>query len=88
MKEDNSPTPTASTTREGSMTEEQLVEAIESYVESYLLVEYGKDGLRSAKDAYKDMELEDEGVTFVGFILQAEEGLAELVLAEFITHAE
>lgn len=70
------------------MTEEELPQFIESYVESYLLVEYGKDGLRSARDAYKDMELEEEGVTFVGFVLQAEEGLAEQVLSEFITHVE
>ena len=70
------------------MTEEQLVEAIESYVESYLLVEYGIDGMRAARDAYKDMELESEGVTFVGFILQTEEDLADQVLTEFVTHAE
>jgi len=70
------------------MTEEQLAEAIESYVESYLLVEYGIDGMRAARDAYKDMELESEGVTFVGFILQTEEDLADQVLTEFVTHAE
>jgi hypothetical protein len=69
------------------MTEEELTGAIEAYVESYLLVEYGRDGLRAAKDAYRDMELEGEGVTFIGFILQTEEELAEQVLAEFVTHA-
>lgn len=70
------------------MTEEQLAEAIEAYVESYLLVEYGIDGLRAARDAYEDMELESEGVTFVGFILQTEEDLADQVLSEFVIHAE
>ena len=88
MNEKDSPTPTASITNEKPMTEELLVEAIESYVESYLLVEYGIDGMRAARDAYKDMELESEGVTFVGFILQTEEDLAEQVLTEFVTHAE
>lgn len=88
MNKKDSPTPTASTTNEKPMTEEQLAEAIESYVESYLLVEYGIDGMRAARDAYKDMELESEGVTFVGFILQTEEDLADQVLTEFVTHAE
>ena len=69
------------------MTDDELVVAIESYVESYLLVEYGIDGLRAAKDAYKDMELESEGVTFVGFILQTEEELADQILTEFVSHA-
>ena len=70
------------------MTDDELVEAIESYVESFLRVEYGIDGLRAAKDAYRDMELEEEGVTFVGFILQTEEELAEQILSEFVSHAE
>jgi hypothetical protein len=70
------------------MTDDELVEAIESYVESFLLVEYGIDGLRAARDAYNDMELESEGVTFVGFILQTEEELAEQILSEFVSHAE
>ena len=69
------------------MTEDELVVAIESYVESYLSVEYGIDGLRAAKDAYRDMELESEGVTFVGFILQTEEELAEQILTEFVSYA-
>jgi hypothetical protein len=70
------------------MSEEELSAAIESYIESFVLVEYGIAGLRSAKDAYKDMDLESEGVTFAGFMLQSEEELAEFVLAEFITHAQ
>ena len=70
------------------MTEEELSTAIEGYVESYLLVEYGKDGLKSAKQAYLDMGLEKEGITFTGFILQSEEELAELVVEEFISHAQ
>ena len=70
-----------------TMTEEQLQEAIEGYVESYILVEYGREGLRAAKDAYEDMELSKENVTFTGFLLQTEEELQELVVAEFVTHA-
>jgi len=70
------------------MSEEELSSAVESYIESFIMVEYGIDGLRSARDAYADMELEAEGITFAGFMLQSEEGLAELVLAEFITHAQ
>jgi hypothetical protein len=81
-------TPSGNITKKRSMTEEELSTAIEGYVESYLLVEYGKDGLKSAKQAYLDMGLEKEGVTFTGFILQSEEELAELVVEEFISHAQ
>lgn len=76
------------TMSEKLMSEEELSSAIESYIESYIAVEYGLDGLRSARDAYNDMELALEGVTFAGFMLQSEEELAELVLSEFITHAQ
>ena len=69
------------------MSEEELSQAIESYVESFLLVEYGISGLKAAKDAFKSMELEKEGMTFVGFVLQTEEDLAELVVEEFIQRA-
>jgi len=69
------------------MTEEQLTAAIEGYVESYILVEYGKEGLRAAKDAYDDMELSKDNVTFTGFLLQTEEELQELVVEEFVTSA-
>lgn len=67
--------------------DEELAKEIESYIESYVMVEYGIDGLLSARDAYDDMELEKEGITFAGFMLQTEEELAELVLNEFLTHA-
>ena len=69
------------------MSEEELAAAIESYVESYLLVEYGTQGMSAAKDAYNDMNLEKEGITFTGFVLQTEEELAEYVVEEFISRA-
>jgi len=69
------------------MSEEQLTVAIEGYVESYILVEYGKEGLAAARGAYGDMELAREGITFTGFLLQTEEDLQELVFNEFVTHA-
>ena len=69
------------------MTEEQLTAAIEDYVTSYVLVEYGRDGLEAARDAYNDMELAKENITFIGFLLQTEEELQELVVNEFVTHA-
>ncbi len=68
------------------MTEEQLTAAIENYVTSFVLVEYGRDGLESARDAYNDMELAKENITFIGFLLQTEEELQELVVNEFVTH--
>lgn len=67
------------------MNEEELSQAIESYVESFMLVEYGVSGLQAARDAHRDMGLEEDGVTFAGFILQTEEDIAELVVEEFIT---
>jgi len=69
------------------MSEEQLTAAIEGYVESYVLVEYGKEGLVAAREAYEDMGLLEEGVTFTGFLLQTEEELQDLVFTEFVTHA-
>lgn len=69
------------------MSEDELALAIESYVESFLLVEYGISGLQAAKDAFRDMGLEEEGMTFTGFILQSEDDLAELVVEEFISRA-
>jgi hypothetical protein len=87
MNNTTSNEPSVDTMNEKSMSEDELSTAIESYIESFIMVEYGLDGLRSAKDAYADMELEAEGITFMGFILQSEEELAELVLSEFITHA-
>lgn len=69
------------------MSEEELSAAIESYVESYLLVEYGAQGMNAAKDAYNDMNLEKEGITFTAFVLQTEEELAEYVVEEFISRA-
>ncbi len=68
------------------MTEEQLTAAIENYVTSFVLVEYGRDGLESARDAYDEMELAKENITFIGFLLQTEEELQELVVNEFVTH--
>ncbi len=68
------------------MTEEQLTAAIENYVTSFVLVEYGRDGLEAARDAYNDMELAKENITFIGFLLQTEEELQELVVNEFVTH--
>jgi hypothetical protein len=65
------------------LTEDQLNGKIEQFVLSYLQVEYGMDGLAAARDAYQDMELESEGVSFIGFILQNEEGLAESVVEVF-----
>jgi hypothetical protein len=65
------------------LTEDQLNGKIEQFVLSYLQVEYGMDGLAAARDAYRDMELEGEGVSFIGFILQNEEGLAENVVEVF-----
>lgn len=69
------------------MSEEELQSNIEYYVESFLSVEYGKSGLQAAKDAYADMGLEEDGVSFIAFILEQEEDLAQLVIDEFITHA-
>ena len=65
------------------LTEDQLNGKIEQFVLSYLQVEYGMDGLAAARDAYQDMELESEDVSFIGFILQNEEGLAENVVEVF-----
>ena len=73
--------------KESSMSEEQLVAAIEGYVQSYILVEYGIEGLTAARDAYNDMELVKENITFTGFLLQTEEELQELVVEEFVVHA-
>lgn len=73
--------------KESSMSEEQLVAAIEGYVQSYILVEYGIEGLAAARDAYNDMELVKENITFTGFLLQTEEELQELVVDEFVVHA-
>ena len=69
------------------MTEEQLTAAVEDYVTSFVLVEYGRDGLEAARDAYNDMELAKENITFIGFLLQTEEELQELVVNEFVVHA-
>ena len=74
-------------TKGESMSEEELASAIESYVESYLLVEYGIQGVEAARDAYEDMGLEKEGITFTGFVLQTEDYLAEAVVEEFIGRA-
>lgn len=66
-----------------SLTEEELQERVEQFVLSYLQVEYGMDGLAAARDAYKDMGLEDEGITFIAFILQSEDELADAVVEAF-----